>query len=161
MRKQAVTVSLLLVALLAVGGCQGRSSGVSDERNVVKLVRSAAAQVVSKGEAAFGDFRTRGGAWRHDDFYIFVLDLKGNMLVHPQPEMEGRNLIYLEDLDRKPIIRALIKAAVASPSGEGWCDYRWSQPEKYFPLNKRTFVKSAVTPRGKKYVVGCGYYLKH
>src|SRR5687768_6938318 len=53
---------------------------------IVQLVREAADLVQNKGEAAFGELRSRDSRWQHGETYIFVLDPKGNVLVHPDPE---------------------------------------------------------------------------
>ena len=90
-----------------------------ETRELVALVNDAAELVRSKGEAAFDDFRVAGSRWRQEETYIFVLDPKGNMLVHPDPALEGKNELDLKDINGKPIIRGLIDAAMALPGQTG------------------------------------------
>jgi catechol 2,3-dioxygenase-like lactoylglutathione lyase family enzyme len=62
-----------------------------ETRGLVHLVKDAADLLRTKGEAAFTDFRGAGSRWRQQETYIFVLDPDGNMLVHPDATMEGKN----------------------------------------------------------------------
>jgi signal transduction histidine kinase len=130
-----------------------------DTRDLVALVDEAAALVASKGEAAFADFRVPFSRWRQDDSYIFVLDPQGNMLVHPDPSMEGHNELALMDVAGKPIIRGLIDAATASPNKtDGWYHYQWPVPGGLIPRWKSSYVKLVQSSSGKNYVVGSGVY---
>lgn len=130
-----------------------------ETRQLVLLVKDATELVRSKGEAAFDDFRVVGSRWRQEATYIFVLDPEGNMRVHPDPEMEGRNVLDLKDINGKPIIRGLIDAALRLPSKpEGWYHYQWPIPGGLLPRWKSSYVRAVTAPSGKRYVVGCGLY---
>ena len=130
-----------------------------ETRELVALVNDAAELVRTKGEAAFTDFRLAGSRWRQDQTYIFVLDLEGNMLVHPDPAMEGKNELDLKDINGKPIIRGLIGAATTLPSKpEGWYHYQWPVPGGILPRWKSSYVRLVMAPSGKSYVVGSGMY---
>src|SRR5512138_2513754 len=67
----------------------------TETRELVSLVNDATNLIHFKGEAAFGEFGAAGSRWRHEEAYIFVLDPEGNMLVHPDPVVEGRNQLGL------------------------------------------------------------------
>ena len=126
---------------------------------LMALVRDAAELVRTKGEAAFSDFRMSGSRWRQDVTYIFVLDLQGKMLVHPDSTMEGKNQVELKDINGKPIIRGLIDAATALPDKpEGWYHYQWPIPGGILPRWKSSYVRRVTAPSGKSYVVGSGVY---
>ena len=130
-----------------------------ETRQLVLLVKDATELVRSKGEAAFDDFRVAGSRWRQEATYIFVLDPEGNMRVHPDPEMEGRTVLDLKDINGKPIIRGLIDAALRLPSKpEGWYHYQWPIPGGLLPRWKSSYVRAVTAPSGKRYVVGCGLY---
>jgi len=126
---------------------------------LVALVNDATELIRVRGEAAFAELAIAGSRWRHDDTYIFVLDPDGNMLVHPDPTMEGQNQLELADVNGKPIIRGLIGAAMASPSKPGgWFHYQWPVPGGLFPRWKSTYVRLVQAPSGKTFVVGSGMY---
>ena len=57
------------------------------------LVDSAALLVQTEGEHAFAKLAEARSKWRSESRYVFVLDLLGNMLVHPDPELLGKNKI--------------------------------------------------------------------
>lgn len=131
----------------------------ADTRELVGLVVDAAGLVRARGEAAFSDFRAAGSRWRQAETYIFVLDLDGGMLVHPDPALEGRNQIDLRDINGKPIIRGLIDAVTTHPGkSDGWYHYEWPVPGGLFPRWKSSYVRLAGAPSGKRYVIGSGMY---
>ncbi len=128
-------------------------------QELVALVKEAAELVRSKGEAAFPEFRKSGSRWRKGEAYIFVLDAEGNMLVHPDPALEGKNQIELKDINGKPIIRGLIDAATSlADKNEGWYHYQWPVPGGILPRWKSSYVRHVTAPSGKACIVGCGLY---
>lgn len=130
-----------------------------ETRELVALVDDAAALVRDSGEAAFKDFSLDGSRWRQDETYVFVLDPEGNMLVHPDPALEGRNMLDLKDIHGKPIIRGLIGAATAfADKPEGWYHYQWPVPGGLLPRWKSSYVRLVTAPSGKRYIVGSGMY---
>jgi len=159
----------LLGVLFILSGCMnGRmTTGYSSEQSfqypetkeLVNLVNDASEQVRIKGESSFTEFRVPGSRWRHGEDYIFVLNPEGKMLVHPDPEMEGRNVINLKDVNGKPIIKGLISAARTSPDEPGgWYHYEWPVPGGLIPRWKSTYVELVRAPSGKSYIVGSGVY---
>jgi signal transduction histidine kinase len=129
-----------------------------ETRRLVALVKEAAELIHAQGEKAFGEFRVAGSRWRQGDTYVFVLDREGNMLVHPDPALEGRNTLDLKDIIGKPIIRGLIDAATRTGKPEGWYHYQWPVPGGLLPRWKSAYVQLVVTPSGTSYVVGSGLY---
>jgi len=130
-----------------------------ETRELVHLVDDAADLVLSKGEAAFEDFSAAGSRWRQDEAYVFVLDSEGNMLLHPDPALEGKNELDLKDINGKPIIRGLVDAAMALPDKlEGWYHYQWPVPGGVLPRWKSSYVRRVTAPSGSNYVVGSGMY---
>jgi signal transduction histidine kinase len=126
---------------------------------LMTLVKDASALIQTKGEAAFADFRIPGSPWRQNDTYIFILDPDGNMLVHAQPEMEGKNQLALKDINGKPIIRDMIEAVSSSSDiKEGWVHYQWPVPDGLLPRWKSSYVMLVKAPSAKNYIVGCGMY---
>jgi len=159
----------LVAGLLLLQGCSGTIQTVAanvdqsyqheETRELVALVKGATELVRTKGEAAFDDLRVSGSRWRQGESYIFVLDSKGNMLVHPDPAMEGKNELDLKDINGKPIIRGLLGAAMTVPGKpEGWYHYEWPVPDGLLPRWKSSYVRLVTAPSGHSYVVGSGTY---
>lgn len=130
-----------------------------DTLELMTLVNDAAELVRSDGEAAFPALRATGSRWRQEDVYVFVLDPDGNMLVHPDAAMEGKNELDLKDVNGKPVIRGLIAAATAVPDKpQGWYHYQWPVPGGLLPRWKSSYVRLVTAPSGKSYVIGSGVY---
>lgn len=130
-----------------------------ETRELVALVDAAADRVYADGDAAFAEFRLDGSRWRSGETYVFVLDLEGNMLVHPDPGLEGGNRLGLKDINGKPIVRGLIDAATAvGGKPEGWYHYEWPVPGAILPRWKSSFVRRVTAPSGAAYIVGGGMY---
>lgn len=130
-----------------------------ETRELIALVNDATELVRTKGEEAFNDFRAASSRWRQGEKYIFVLDAKGNMLVHPDPALEGKNDMDLKDINGKPIIRGLIAAATSLPGKpEGWYHYEWPVPGGILPRWKSSYVRLVTAPSGKTYIVSSGMY---
>lgn len=157
------------VLLVTVGGFNSNARAVdadlnqtyeqNETRQLVALVTDATELVRTQGEAAFSDFRVSGSRWRQGESYIFVLDPAGNMLVHPDPALEGKNRLDLKDINGKPIIQGLIAAATSLPGKpEGWYHYEWPVPGGLLPRWKSAYVRRVTAPSGKRYVVGSGMY---
>jgi len=136
-----------------------RGHEYQETRDLVALVDDAANLIETDGEAALAKFRVPDSRWRHGESYVFVLDPDGNMLVHPDPTMEGKNQIGLKDVNGRAIIKRLIEAATALPEKPGgWYHYEWPVPGALLPRWKSSYVRPAVAPSGKRFVVGSGIY---
>jgi signal transduction histidine kinase len=128
-------------------------------RALVALVDDAAALVQKSGDAALGEFAVDGSRWRTGETYIFVLDPAGIMLVHPDPALQGRSQLDLEDVNGKPIILGLLGAATTfSSKTKGWYHYQWPVPGEILPRWKSSYVRLVTAPSGTRYVVGSGMY---
>ncbi|MEE9171200.1 MAG: sodium:calcium antiporter, partial [bacterium] len=44
----------------------------AETKELISLVKKAAALVVTKGEEAFAEFRKKDGEWFHGEIYVFV-----------------------------------------------------------------------------------------
>jgi len=130
-----------------------------ETRDLVALVNDASELVRTKGEAAFADFAVSGSRWREGESYIFVLDREGNMVVHPDPAMVGRNQMDLKDINGRPIIQGLVAAVTTHPGkSTGWYHYEFPVPGGLLPRWKSSYVTLVEAPSGKNYVVGSGMY---
>jgi signal transduction histidine kinase len=130
-----------------------------ETRELVALVHDATELVANRGEAAFSELSADGSHWRQGEAYVFVLDPEGNMVVHPDPALHGKNVLALKDIHGKPIIRGLIDAATTdADKPEGWYHYEWPVPDGLLPRWKSSYVQLVTTPSGMRYIVGSGMY---
>jgi signal transduction histidine kinase len=151
----------LLLAVIFLAGCSQPGSVYRHKatRDLVALVDGAADLVKTRGEAAFADFAVKGSRWNKGESYIFVLDKRGNMLVHPDPNLRGKNQMGLKDVNGKPLIRWMVNEATSyQHKNQGWTHYQWAQPGGILPVWKSTYVKAAKAPSGTTYIVGSGAY---
>lgn len=89
-----------------------------------------------------------------DDGYFFIYDLQGTNLMHPrQPELVGRDLFNLRDIEgNKPIQRLLARAK----AGGGFESYLWEKPSTRKVAPKLGYV---VTLERWGWMLGTGLYL--
>jgi signal transduction histidine kinase len=136
-------------------------SGIYNDRMersfVVDAVKDAVGQIEKNGTAAFPLLHDPTGPFIAKDAYIFVFDMKGIDLVNPGfPNLEGRNLLDLKDIQGKQLIREMFE--VVQTSGSGWVDYMWPKPGESVSTQKSAYVSKAKM-RDQWVLVGCGVYL--
>jgi two-component system NarL family sensor kinase len=88
------------------------------------------------------------------DGYFFVFDFDGNNLLYPRrPQLQGRNLLELQDRDGGYPIKRLIDQARA---GGGWLEYEWDRPSTGQAESKLGYVEPIA---GWEWVLGSGTYV--
>ncbi len=90
--------------------------------------------------------------------YLFLIDLKGNIFVHIDPKMVGTNILDIQDVYGKYIVREFNK--VLLDKGFGYVDYYWyingkDRKEMYYKIS---YVKLLDC---YDWYVGAGEYLKY
>jgi methyl-accepting chemotaxis protein len=85
--------------------------------------------------------------------YFFVIDPKGLLVVHPNPELEGKSQWDLKDPDGVYFVREFLKVAAA---GGGFVEYRFPRPGSTQPLPKLSY---AVQFQSWHWTVGAGIYI--
>lgn len=126
-------------------------------KDLVTFVNDAVQLVAQQGEAAFGEFRHEGGRWRGSGSYIFVLDLRGNVLVHPDPAMEGTNQLKHKRGEGNPHLRRLIRAfsAFSEKPDKSRC-YTWIQEKDLLPQLEACYMSLVQAPSGNCFLIGSG-----
>lgn len=153
----AISTLVWLFLFSSAEFCMAEELQYEETQRLVSLVDDATALVEEKGEHAFKDFSTVGSCWRHFQTYILVVGLDGTFIVHPDPNLVGKNQIDLKDVNGKPIVRWFI-AEVSGEKRSGWSHYLWAKPNHIFPTWKTTYVKLAKAPSGKEYIIASGAY---
>jgi signal transduction histidine kinase len=112
--------------------------------------------IEATGKAAFVEFKKKDTEWYHGDTYLFVYDLKSNVLLNPAfPAREGTNTTGQKDANGKLFHHEFIH--VAEAEGAGWVDYMFPKPGQSEPSRKWTYVK-AVSVDGTPSLVASGFY---
>ena len=104
------------------------------------------------------EFRTEG-PWKQGSIYLFVLTTDGTAILHgDNPDLEGQNLIDLEDANGVKITQELIAAAA---EGGGYVEYLWPDPlvegDEEIGSPKVSYV-IPYAALGQDFVLGSGFY---
>ncbi|HSR13780.1 MAG TPA: cache domain-containing protein [Thermodesulfobacteriota bacterium] len=132
----------------------------ADTKRLVKLVEDAASLMERKGTAAFAEFGRSGSRWFNDQFFLFVYDSAGVNTFHPTiPELVGKNLMDLRDMNGKPLIR-FITDVCRKPKRDahGWVFYLWQEKNEFEPKWKSAYIRKVVLPDGNACVIGAGHH---
>ena len=145
---------LFVITAPAVSGSSAPAT--EQARNVEALVNKAAALIDKDGKAAFVEFRKKDSEWFHGTTYLFVYDMKANVLLNPAfPMREGTNVTGQRDANGKLFHAAIIE--MAATRGSGWVDYMFPKPGQTEPSQKWAYVKR-VEIDGVAGLVASGFY---
>ncbi len=102
------------------------------------------------------EFRIEG-PWKQGSIYLFLFTTEGLFILHgDDPDLEGQNLIDLEDANGVKIVQELI--AVAAEGG-GYVEYLWPDPQiegdTGSPKVSYAIPYSAL---GQDFVLGSGFF---
>lgn len=131
-----------------------------DTKLLVSLVEDAASLLEKEGDDAFLEFGTKGSRWLTGETYLFAYTPDGTTVFHPiSPELQGENVIGLKDIDGKPIVQEIVDIARnPAQNASGWVFYLWQDQRQLTPIWKASYIRKAVTPQGKTYLIGSGLY---
>ena len=154
--KILLTVIALLCAAASPAISQQTPPPSEQAKQTEALVIEAAALVDKEGKSAFVEFRKKDSEWFHGSTYLFVYDLKGNVLLNPAfPKREGTNVTGEKDARGKLFHNEIIKTA--ETKGSGWVDYMFPKPGQTEPSQKWAYVKK-VTVDGVAVLIASGFY---
>ena len=159
MGAKALGMSLALTVLFASASpafSQQAPPSSEKAKQTETLVNKAASLIDSKGRTVFAEFRKKDSEWFHGETYLFVYDLKANVLLNPAfPQREGTNVSGQKDAKGKLFHNEIIKTA--ETKGSGWVDYMFPKPGQTEPSQKWAYVKK-VTIDGVPGLVASGFY---
>ena len=145
-----------LLAIATPSFSQNAPPATEQAKKVEALVIEAAALIDKDGKAAFTEFRKKDSEWFHGSTYVFVYDLRANVLLNPAfPQREGTNVSGQKDANGKLFHNEIIR--VAETIGSGWVDYMFPKPGQTEASQKWTYVKK-VTVDGVPGLVASGFY---
>ena len=128
--------------------CQCATISPTSEKakQIEAIVNKAAALIESKGKAIFPEFRKKDTEWFSGDTYLFVYDLKSNVLFNAAfPAREGTNTTGQKDANGKLFHHDFIQ--VAESKGSGWVDDMFPKPGQTQPSKKWAYIKAVKVDR--------------
>jgi signal transduction histidine kinase len=165
---RAVRFAAVLVAALVCAACNPATPAANprkadgylyeDTRRLVSFVEAAAVLVEQRGSAAFAEFDPPDSRWRTAPTYLFVYDIDGTCVWHGlNRELVGRNLLSLRDALNKPVVQMIVDIGKKPErDASGWVFYLWEERTEFAPNWKSSYIRKAVAPDGKVYLVGTG-----
>jgi len=136
-------------------GC-GKYNIKMEKEFVVQTVSEATNLLKKDGKKAFKIFNSPTSKFIYMDSYVFVKDIQGNELFNPNsPEIVGKNLIDIQDVNGKYFVREEIE--ILRDNNSCWMDYYWQKPGEKEPSKKIVYVEKVIVD-GDTLVVGSGYY---
>jgi hypothetical protein len=117
-------LTLSVVALLCIVAFAALAFAQATPDDAKALVKKAAEffEVNGKGKALV-EFSNPQGQFIKDNLYIYVMDLNGKILAHPEADLVGKDFTHVKDPDGKTFGVDMIK--LAKEKGNGWVDYKW------------------------------------
>lgn len=89
--------------------------------------------------------------------YYFITRLDGTEVLFPdKPELEGTNLLHVQDSQGKFVVRDMID--LVRQAGEGFYQYHWSKPQKKGENHKKISYVKFFEPY--QWIIGTGLYLE-
>jgi hypothetical protein len=103
-------------------------------------------------EATFRAVTAKVREFNDRDLYPFIYNLNGVNVAHgAKPELVGKDLVDFRDQNGDFLIREMID--VANGPGNGWVDYRWTNPKTNAVEDKSAYIEKM-----GQYFVGVGIY---
>ena len=153
-------ITFLVVTLSCTDNRKSLEPYEFDEtKKLVAFVEDAAGLIQTKGLVAFRDFTHKNSKWLSGNRYLFAYDLYGTCIFHPvTPELIGRNIINMKDLNGKPVIREIVQIASNTKHPYGWVHYLWMEPGEIYPEYKSSYIMRVTDPAGHVFAIGSGNY---
>ena len=157
MFKQVLVYTAFVMMAMVNPVIAQQSAPTSEKAKQIEvLVSKAAALIESNGKAIFSEFRKKDTEWFSGDTYLFVYDLKSNVLLNAAfPAREGTNTTGQKDANGKLFHHAFIQVAESKESG--WVDYMFPKPGQTQPSQKWAYVRG-FNLGGVPSLVASGFY---
>lgn len=121
--KKTFTLTLCAAALSL---CSLSATAASREE-AQAMLKAALTEIKAKGMDTAGKDFTAGGNWNKGTLYVFVADMKANILAHSaNNKIVGKNLWEVKDAGGKLFVQEQVKLVQAS--GNGTVQMRWMNP---------------------------------
>ena len=118
----------LLMSCMAVLGFSAQGDAKSSSAEAKQMVTKAVTYLKTQGnEKAFNEFCNTQGQFRKGELYVFVIDLKADIVAHGgKRKMIGKGSVDLTDPEGKYFLKEIVNDAKLKANG--WVDYKWTNP---------------------------------
>jgi len=149
MRKK---LTILVVMVVGVAFLAGFALAQAKPDDAKAWVAKAKEFMKANGkDKALAEFNNPKGQFVKDDLYIYVLDMDGKMLAHPNAKLVGQDFMVVKDADGKLFAVDMVK--IAKEKGSGWVDYKWENPK-----TKKVDPKTVYFEKVDDVIVASGAY---
>ncbi|MCB2189140.1 MAG: cache domain-containing protein [Deltaproteobacteria bacterium] len=152
MKKWAICLAIAGFILASLVG-DGLAADKATATQLKEKATAAAKMLAEKGQAGLAEINDAKSSWAQEP-YVFVYDLKGNVVAHPNPKLVGKNFLALKDV-KGNMFPAEFQAIGLGQPGHGWVEYWWPKLGEKAPSQKVTYV--ARVP-GQDLIVCVGEY---
>ncbi len=156
MKKWSFFLTFLLVALLLSSNALAEDSATRAE--CVEMTKAAANLLLEDRDAGIVEIAKKDGKFVWKDTYVFLMEMKGNMLAHPFiPQLTQKGpLFHVTDKNKaEPKMIFVEFVEIAQKNGEGWISYMWPKPNSRKAVDKFTFIRRVGQT---DLIVGAGIY---
>lgn len=150
MKIRIVLLSSLLGLCFLMASAYGQE--VSATRVKEKTEKSARF-LQEEGESGLAAISDPESEWAKEP-YLFVYDLDGNIIAHPNSKLIGKKFLGIKDVKGKMFPAEFVMVA-KSEKGKGWVDYWWPKLKGGKPEQKVSYIMRVP---GKDMLVGAGIY---
>lgn len=109
--------------------------------------------LLAEGAAGLDAISDPESEWAQEP-YLFVYDLDGKIIAHPNNNLIGKQFLGIKDVKGKMFPAEFVMVA-KSDEGRGWVDYWWPKLKGGKPEQKVSYIMRVP---GKDMLVGAGIY---
>ena len=131
----------LLISCVVLLGFSTQVAAKNSPEEAKKMVAKAVTYLKSHGkEKAFNEFCNTQGLFRKGELYVFVIDMKADILAHgSKRNMIGKGSFDLTDSDGKNFLKEIVDDAKSKENG--WARYKWTNPMTKKVEQKTTYFQ--------------------
>ncbi|MCB2189139.1 MAG: cache domain-containing protein [Deltaproteobacteria bacterium] len=152
MKKWAICLAAAALILSWQTG-SGWAAAKATATQLKEKAQAAAQMLAEKGPTGLAEINDPQSTWAQEP-YVFVYDLQGNAVAHPNSKLVGKNFLGLKDVKGNMFPAEFQAIAIGQP-GHGWVEYWWPKIGEKIPSQKVTYIMRVP---GQDLLVGAGEY---
>lgn len=150
MNKNSLVIVLVAVSFFFVNTALSQEVSAKQAK---KKTEDSVRFLLENGDEGLDAISDPNGEWAREP-YIFVYDLDGTIIAHPNNNLIGKKFLGIKDVKGKMFPAEFVMVA-KSEAGKGWVDYWWPKLKGEKPEQKVSYIMRVP---GKNMLVGAGIY---